>query len=313
MRHFDSIPKACLLFLFLTGSLARADFQSTVNSIVEAVRPYLTTLPYSTDVYTYTTREKVGLPNLGFIQPKDPRFPAFIDAKSKIFWEIEKQIIPSSDTNGLYAAIDPVAAREYFGKDYWVLFRLRLPVGFDYLDLAALDLQGSSNKLFEPIRNQLSALGCDPDWARSFRHLLMKNISIECRTIALEVLKVLKVSSFLYDWTAVDFRDCQGRNRGAFVILDLTSIKVSAADSIQPFTAELDLSDPLNQERITIQALFQQVKSPANASPSQRFEIAEKFWSWPILNEAAKDLDLRDWLSEHLMYCQNIPKVKFDL
>lgn len=300
MKYCYFFNQALLTVMILISSSAKADFQSTVNEIVKETKPYVKRLSQPIHIYSYTSRESVGLPNIGLIQSQDARFSHFINNKSKSFWEIEKQNMNAKDTDGLYAAIDPVVSRQVFGGKFWVLFRLQLPIGFDYLDLTVLN-STASRESFQPIRNQLSALGCDPESVRTFPHLFMKKISIECRRIALEALKALDVSSLLYDWQTLDFRDCKDRKSGAFVLLNLNQI---SSDEIQPFIAEFDSVDQLVQERLNIQALFNQVLGPANSGPSAGFSISKEFWPWPQLNQTAKTLDLKGWLRETMMYCQ---------
>lgn len=291
----------CIIIMSLTIWLpeARCDFNTVVMDIVREVRPYIKSIPKSIDVYSYSSRARVGIPDTGEIATDDPRVWNYLRNKSKVFWDIDKQDWDLSDTDGLYAANDPVASREKFGKEYWTLYRVTLPGGYTYLDLRE-SFSDKMTESFRPIRSQLSALGCDPDWAKSFQHLLMKNTGgRECKRIALEVFKHLNVDAIGYSWSSIAFRDCPKRDQLTFIILNLPT----RPGSIQPFMAEIPRgSDPNISERLMIESLFHQVLGYADLNNSN-FKIDRKFWPWPELDSQVGGLDTKSWMKDHLMFC----------
>jgi hypothetical protein len=258
-----------------TTPVPAAAVTAAAAAVVAEFTPLITTLPRSIDVYHWVDRPRLGVPSTGVVDPTLPAVANHLATWGKFFLD-PKQAVSNTHRYGFYAANDPVFTVG-FGGSAFALFRVRLPVGFRYLDISATqdqDVSPATAKL-------LAAAGCTSTQRLAFVFI---NTSTACRDVLLAALKPLAVSGLGYAWSSVPFRDCATRGPLTFVLFG----DGIPADAVAFFTADVPTPDPVHDERAAINGMFSQASGWG--SPP-----------WPALNGEANRAT--QWMRDHLLYC----------
>ncbi len=168
------------------------------------------------------SRRPTSTPLQGVISARDPSYLRYITPKVQDFKRLDHHY-GNSVGRGLYAALDPVASRDYGGrkdpKKKWMLSVIHLPSGFKTLDsLGPCDLPFQADTLlllksYCPLKTfvqkQLRKLEY---WPQDFsiRYLLTQSSEQgpRCRALINDVLEGMKISGIFYKWSATRFAQC---------------------------------------------------------------------------------------------------------
>jgi hypothetical protein len=251
--------------------------QAAAAALRADLSAHVATLPRSIDVYHYMSRGRLGLlPSGTDFDPKAPAIKNHLRTWGAYFAD-PGQPITGHDTGGFYAANDPVVSSG-FGDDAPVLFRVRLPAGWRYLDISHMENPPPA------LAGLVQAAGCDDP---SYRMILTFLDSQECRALALAAVPALGVSGIGYAWGGDRFRDCPTRDNLTFILF---GDGIPDAN-VQVFAAAIPTPDPVHDERAAINGMFLQVLDTKSAAPP-----------WPALNGEADRAG--PWMREHLLYCE---------
>jgi hypothetical protein len=220
------------------------------------------------------------------------KIQSYLKLKINSYWSTKVTVsVTRTDADGLYAAGDPFQSRSFgfLTKDPsdpdWALFRVELPRGMEFLDVALMEASGpgsinaeNSPELFDAF----SRLGCSKPG--QFRYLFTKGNkywgwedSLGCREVALSILKELKVKALFYEWgNGTPFKGNRNDNSRAMILIDESLI---TEESTRGFTRALP--DPIDEsdleERIILENLAKDVRVTINEETGLPVEIAGLF------------------------------------
>jgi hypothetical protein len=257
--------------------------QAAVDAMVAELRPRVRSLSGEVDVYHYASREALKVPLVGALDLTAPVIAGHPAARSHAFFESAPA--NGGDSPGLYVAIDPISS-VIFGGDHPLLYRIRLPKGYRYVDLIP-DVGADA-------RAAAAAAGCQGD---DYRYMVV-GVDPSCRPLAYAVIAKLGVQALLYDYlVAGDFKGCKAKARraSAFVLLDVANVVPNA---MQVFAAEVPTPDPVHDERVAINGMFLNIADDSILGSARGFRL------WPQLDsEGGRAID---WMNQHLLYCNGV-------
>lgn len=237
---------------------------------------------------------------------------------AKTFWSqygSAKNGTENTYGNGLYAALDPVVTTAYGGIEStgWLLLEMKLPVGFRFLDLRALQAVPSN------VQTILTKFNCDSVDA-GFAHGGF-DVDKNCQGLIRTLFKdQIKIDGFAYAYGSWTFDGCVNddyESYRAFVItgsdwmrpelINYYTVKTTKNRAnrtmIQSLFLNAPSANPEAQEEITLQEVLTLVKSGI---------VFRKSLLWSDL-EGTKKASAKsqiDWLKSHKYGCSGKLPIK---
>ncbi len=183
-------------------SVADQDFQSAVDKVVISFAPLVKTLPTSIYTYHYVTLEKLTL--LTGITLENGLIPLSSNLVPSLVSQMVDMISDSSRINkygGFFVATDPVGSRD-FGYLKWILYRVEMPEGTNYLDLGER-FHPNGVKFSLDTRAALAKLGCMVSDTGPFLDLGIFGPSVAtapCLPVAIAMFKKMNIDAVAYNW-----------------------------------------------------------------------------------------------------------------
>jgi hypothetical protein len=284
-----------LLLVVLISSVAEA---SDLPSLAKYLLPYRKVFQNNFYTYHYVTRDGVKVSRTGILDQQLPQIANHVSDWSQYFWNLSQ---PSGTgmIRGFYLASDPVVSRE-FGKDNWLLYRVKLHQGLSYLDMQQIDGQ-PADLISESALSILRANGCDET---KWHYLIYKSFVPQCREIALKTLKDLNVDVIQYPWVSTNFDSCANRSDNAYILINPKSIPTH---DIQMFYSEQPMlkSSSLANEAKYIEAFFNHVLFDSSRGGTAPQASPKDFKPWPELDDKISSDDFKNYLKKNILDCHS--------
>lgn len=278
-----------------TGDPGEGEISPAARLVAGWLRPFVKALGRPVEVYHYAYRPAARLPAQGPLPSEGPTVTAYLERKSKSYWNPDSPVRPYMMAGGLYAAIDPVITRTFGGiGDSWALFQITLPAGFTFVDVRGWsDNEGKVQRFPPAVREALVQQGCTVDFPSE---LLVALESKACRALAIEVMRALDVGGLMYRYQGYAFAGCNARPVGAVGAFILT--RPERAERSQLFTSESPGPAAATESHRRVRQLYLEAKGLGSVHPVP----------WGNLSRLAPPERMKSWKEERLFGCGEHPE-----
>ena len=164
---------------------------------------------------------------------------------------------------GVYAAIDPLASREFGGKAEWLLYELTLRKGAKYLDAQNFSIS-------EGVADELSSLGCEVFEGQGIFEIALL-WPTRCRVLFSNQLNAEFIGAIAYPYQAANIRQCDQNRQIAFNIINEIAI---IPENTTVFSKALPKGNASLSAAGFVEALYKESSlDPATFKNREEFEL----------------------------------------
>ncbi|MEZ4814649.1 MAG: hypothetical protein R3A80_05520 [Bdellovibrionota bacterium] len=263
--------------------LAQKISNSLMGSVENRAQPF--------NAYHYASREAdLHVSSSESISKNKVFIEKHIKDWSEWFSNPHQKVTSGKDAQGLYAALEPLSSRNW-GREDWVLFRIKMTKGMRLLDLSNPSVTWNLDKFAFELFNY-----CPRGTARSY---FLSPYPQKCRLLFLKVIELLKVDVILYGyWRSAQFPGvCETVLDRSMLILK--SDKLDLRD-VEVFTSQGIMSDHEEEARVITE--LSRMNSIDRMSYKEGDPHYEGFWSNDDALEADRSI-VQSYVNKNILGC----------